>query len=317
MTGRVELHCHLDGSVRPDTIADLARAQDIAISQPIQAIAPPRCPDLMTYLTYLDVALSVLQTRDALVRAAHELVEDWAADGVVHGEARFAPQLHTRNGLTMAAVLDAVAQGLAAGRETTGISTALIVCCLRQQDPSVSLKVADLAASRTDVVAALDIAGDESRPATPHAPAFTLAREAGLRITAHAGEANGPDSIREVLDELGAERVGHGVRAAGDDALVERLVRDGVPLEMCPVSNVQTAAVSAPDQHPAKKLLDAGVRVTISTDARTVSNTTLTREFSVLESTLAWTPADTTLAQSHAATAAFAPKIVRSGDQTG
>lgn len=300
MTGRVELHCHLDGSVRPETIVDLAAIQSIPLSGPARslAVAPQRCPDLMTYLGFIDVALSVLQTRDALERVARELVEDWATDGVVHGEVRFAPQLHTRAGLGMTEAIEAVSAGL----RGHSVSTALIVCCLRQQDPALSLRVAEAAAS-SGMVAALDLAGDESRAATPHAPAFQLARESGLHVIAHAGEANGPDSVREVLDVLGAERIGHGVRV--DEALVSRLVSENIPLEMCPVSNYQTAAIAERSAHPAKRLIDAGVRVTISTDARTVSDTTLTREFQTLSQSVGWTGADTELATAYAHTAAF------------
>jgi len=154
-------------------------------------------------------------------------------------------------------------------------------------------------------VAGLDLAGDEALPAAPHLPAFRIAHEAGLPITIHAGEAGGPDEIRHALDEIGARRIGHGVRAAWDEELVARLVRDAVPLEMCPTSNVQTGAVRSWAGHPALRLLRRGVRVTISTDARTVSDTTLTGEFALLRDRLGWTDADERAALRNAADAAF------------
>ncbi|MEV4478065.1 adenosine deaminase, partial [Nonomuraea sp. NPDC049504] len=143
MTGRYELHCHLDGSVRPATVAELAGQQGITLGAPVESlvVAPRECGDLMTYLTYLDPILRVLQTPEALRRAALELVHDWHADGVVYGEARFAPQLHGERGMTLDEAVEAVADGLAAGSEQTGVRCALLLCCLRQQPPEISEQV--------------------------------------------------------------------------------------------------------------------------------------------------------------------------------
>ncbi|UBU11380.1 adenosine deaminase [Nonomuraea gerenzanensis] len=308
MTGRHDLHCHLDGSVRPGTVADLAREQGIPLDRPVTelVIAPADCGSLTRYLTYLDLPLRVLQTPEALRRAARELVEDWSADGVVHGEARFAPQLHGRQGMTLDEAVSAVASGLAEGRAATGVRTALLLCCLRHQSPEESLAVAETAVRRRDVVDGLDLAGDERLyPGAPHRPAFDLAHGAGLPCTVHAGEAAGPESVWEAIDVLGARRIGHGVRSAGDGALLERLRRDRITLEMCPVSNVQTGAVPAPAGHPATRLLAAGLAVTIGTDARTTSATSLAREFAVLRESAGWTAEQERLAQEHAGAGAF------------
>ncbi|MVO89520.1 adenosine deaminase [Streptomyces sp. p1417] len=307
---RHELHCHLDGSVRPDTIADLAREQGVALAGPVGelVVAPQDCGSLTRFLTYIDVPLRVLQTPAALTRAARELVEDWSADGVVHGEVRFAPQLHGRHGMSLDDAVRAVAEGLAAGRRATGVRTALLLCCLRHQSPDESLAVAEAAVRNRDAVAGLDLAGDERlHGAGPHRAAFEVAHTAGLPCTVHAGEAAGPASMWEALDVLGARRIGHGVRCTGDDALLGRLRADRVALEMCPTSNVQTGAVSGLAAHPATRLLAAGLAVTISTDTRTTSATSLGREFDALRRAAGWTADDEALAQEHAARAVFAP----------
>ncbi|NJP97627.1 adenosine deaminase [Nonomuraea sp. FMUSA5-5] len=308
MTGRYDLHCHLDGSVRPDTIAALAREQGITLDRPVTELvtAPADCGSLTRYLTYIDLPLQVLQTPGALRRAARELVEDWSADGVVHGEARFAPQLHGRQGMTPDEAVAAVAAGLAEGRAATGVRTALLLCCLRHQTPDESLAVAETALRHRDVVAGLDLAGDERLyPGAPHRPAFDLAHQAGLPCTVHAGEAAGAESVWEAIDVLGARRIGHGVRSAEDGALLERLRRDAITLEMCPVSNAQTGAVAGLAAHPATRLLKDGLAVTIGTDARTTSATTLEREFAALRETAGWTEEQERQVSEHAAAGAF------------
>ncbi|WP_431932640.1 adenosine deaminase [Nonomuraea jabiensis] len=302
MTPRYELHCHLDGSVRPSTIADLARRQGITLDAPVEQLvtAPAGCGSLSRFLTYIEVPLQVLQTPDALSRAARELVEDWHADGVVYGEARFAPQQHGRQGMTIDEAVEAVAEGLAAGEAATGVRTGLLLCCLRYQTPEESLAVAETALRHRDKVAGLDLAGDERLyAATPHRAAFDLAHAAGLPCTVHAGEAAGPESMWEAIDVLGARRIGHGVRCTGDSALLERLRRDRIALDMCPISNVLTGAVPGLPEHPAIPLLEDGLAVTISTDARTTAGTTLEREFA------GWTAEQEKLAQANAAEAAF------------
>jgi adenosine deaminase len=305
--GHYELHCHLDGSVRLETIAALAAEQHLDLPGAVHdlAVAPPGIGSLGGFLPYIDVALTVLQTPAALYRAADELVADWSSDGVVYGEMRFAPQLHTRAGLTLDEVINAVAAGLAAGSARTGVRTGLLLCCLRHQPPATSLEVADAAVRRRDVVG-LDLAGDERHAGTAHREAFDLAHAAGLPVTVHAGEAAGPESIWEALDVLGARRIGHGVRCVGDTALLDRLRRDRITLETCPRCNVLTGAVPAMADHPVHRLLRAGLRVTVSTDTRTTAGTTLSAEFQALREAFGWTAADTRLCQQYAAQAAFA-----------
>ncbi|WP_327700580.1 adenosine deaminase [Streptomyces decoyicus] len=305
---RYELHCHLDGSVRPDTVADLAREQGITLKRPARdlVVAPVHCGSLTTFLTYIDLPLQLLQTPHALTRTARELVEDWKADGVVYGEVRFAPQLHGRHGMTPDEAVQAVAEGLAQGRATTGVGTGMLLCCLRHQSPDESLAVAETALRHRNIVAGLDLAGDETLyTAQPHRAAFDLAHSAGMPCTVHAGEAAGPESMWEAIDILGARRIGHGVRCTSDTALLNRLRTDGIALEMCPTSNVQTGAVPSLTDHPAIPLLAAGLPVTISTDTRTTSDTTLRREFDALQHTHGWTSQHEALAQENAARASF------------
>tara|TARA_B100000678_G_scaffold167650_1_gene140028 strand:+ start:90 stop:1025 length:936 start_codon:yes stop_codon:yes gene_type:complete len=308
VTKLTELHCHLDGSVRPETITRLARRHNIELpgSPELLARAPERCNTLERYISAIDIALMVLQTPDALYEAAYELVEDWQRDNVAHGEMRFAPRLHARRGLTFEEILDAVTAGLRDATRSTGVGTALIACAMRNDTPGHTEEVVE-AAVRHPAVVGVDIAGPQiGFPLAPHAPAVRAAREAGLRVTIHAGETDSAQDIWVAIDELGAERIGHGVKAIEDMSLIERLRRDQVALEMCPTSNVQTGAVASLAAHPIDELLLLGVPVTVSTDARTVSSTTLSGEYAALRHAFLWTDKTWKSIQAHAARAAFA-----------
>jgi adenosine deaminase len=305
---KIELHCHLDASVRVSTVAELGRKIGLSLPTPLETalIAPEICIDLADYLVRIDLALEVMQHRDHLVRIAREIVEDLAADGVIYGEIRFAPQLHQRNGMNMQEVLNAVHEGLKQGEQQTGMKTGLIVCCLRHESAERSLEIATLAVNNRDKVCALDLAGDEARyVGAPHADAFALAKREGLRRTVHAGEAAGPDSIREAIDLLGAERIGHGVRIIESNELQERAKVTRLPLEMCPLSNVQTRAAKSLPEHPIDRLFRAGLRITVNTDCRTVSYTTVTKEFERLQNTFHWGAAEFHQCQRNSAEAAF------------
>lgn len=310
----VELHCHLDACVRPATITDLARTQGITLAGPpeVLAVAPPSCAGLTEYIAAIDIALDVMQTPEALARVARELVEDWHADGVVHGEVRWAPQLHTRRGVTMAEALEAVEHGLAEGRAATGVSTATILCCLRHQPREVAERVVGLAVDRRDRVAGVDLAGPEAgNPGAHLADVYATARAARLGVTIHAGEAAGPEMVWEALEVLGAQRIGHGVRSIQDPALVARLAVDGITLETCPTSNVQTGAVARLADHPADRLLRAGCAVTVSTDGRTVSATTMAREYARMAAGFGWGAAEHAACTAAAVRGAFVGEDAR------
>ncbi len=310
---KIELHCHLDASVRVATVAELGQELGLALPNPLRdaLVAPEVCLDLADYIRRIDLALEVMQRPGHLERIAREFVEDLAADGVIYGEVRFAPQLHTRAGLSMQQVLDAVHAGLTSGAASSRARVGLIVCCLRHQ-PQLSKDLARLAADNPDKVCALDLAGDEARyGGAPHKAAFELAREAGLRRTVHAGGAAGSPSVWEALQSLGAERIGHGTRAEEEAGLVNEIKRRAITLEMCPRSNVQTRAVPRFELHPIDRLVKQGVRVTVSTDARTVSDTSVTAEFEGLNRQWGWGLEEFWNCQRHAAEAAFAAQTVR------
>jgi adenosine deaminase len=295
--------------VRPETIEDLAREQGLELPGPAKQLATvaPGCTSLVEYISAIDVALDVLQTPEALYRAAYELVEQWKEDGVLHGEARFAPELHTRRGLGFAEIAQSVSEGLRAGSVTTGVNHSLILSCMRPSAPEISWKVIEEAIA-CDGVIGVDVAGPEDGiPLLPHAAAFQAARSAGLRVTVHAGEADTAAEVWEAIDELGAERIGHGVKSINDPALVTRLAKDGITLEQCPSSNIQTTAVPTLADHPIEKFRQAGVPISLSTDCRTTSGVTIESEYRRLQAQFGWDSAIWNSVQESAMAAAFVP----------
>jgi adenosine deaminase len=242
-------------------------------------IGPDRCADQAELLEFFDLPIALLQTPEALGRATLELIEDLAGDGITYAEIRWAPRLHLDRGLSVAAVIEAVVRGVVrAGEDATGPRIGLIVTAMRSHPPQANVALARTAADFGPPVVGFDLAGPEAAwPAPPHALAFATAREGGLALTAHAGEVAGPKRIAEVL-EFGVRRVAHGVTAAGDERLLDLLRARDVTLDLCPTSNVQAAVVPSLRDHPLARLHRAGVSVTISTDDRTVTGTSLTRE---------------------------------------
>jgi len=242
-------------------------------------VAPDDCPSQAEYIKYFEPAIAVMQTEEALERIALELCIDSAAENVDYLEVRWAPRLHLQRGLTVAQVIRAVLSGLDSGP----IEAVAIVCAMRQHTPDENVELARVAGNFAGRgVVGFDLAGDEVRfPATPQRPAFEAARAAGLHLTCHAGEAGDPSHVEEALD-LGAERIAHGVIGAGDARVAARLQSEGIGLDMCPTANWKTKAVPTLADHPLPRLVRAGVRCTISTDSRTVANTTLTHEFELM-----------------------------------
>lgn len=285
---KTDLHLHLDGSVRPESVVEFAaeagKPLDLATAQKRMRVAG-ESRSLPEYLTKFPFVNSYLQTALRLERVTRELVEDCARENVRIAEIRFCPLLHTLEGLRMEAILEAVLSGFASAAKATGVKGGVIVDCLREQAPEKQIELAELAVRYKDRgVIALDLAGNEaSHDAKNSLGAFQIAGLAGLRRIAHAGEADGPASIRQAIDVLQAERIGHGTKLLGDMKLQSEIVERGIPLEMCLTSNVQTRAVSDYDTHPFCRYLRAGVRVTLNTDNRTVSNTNSSRELA-----LAW-----------------------------
>jgi len=290
---KVELHVHLDTSVRPETVGELGAAQGINLPNDLRTalVCPPVCEDLADYLTRVELALEVVQTAFALERVAYELLEDMARENVIYAEIRYAPQLCIRRGLSMQQVIDAVTAGLHTGQEQFSVRAGQILCCLRHDPSAMSHEVAQYAIANwhPSKVVGLDLAADEAAyRGFPHRTAFRLAQGVGMPRTIHAGEASGAESIREAITVLGAQRLGHGVRLEEDPRLFEPVRQQQIALEMCPTSNVQTRAVSSLAAHPIDHYLKQDLPVTVNTDGRTTSNTTLTQEYYKLTQQFGW-----------------------------
>ena len=315
---KVELHNHLDGGLRIQTVLELARDQGYA-GLPAQDEDELRrwfyrggSGSLERYLAGFEHTVAVLQTAPAIRRVAHEAALDLHEDGVVYGEIRFAPVLNTRRGLHRENAIEAALEGFAAARADTGIIVNLIVDAMRNMgdaEPDVRAAAAFVGAG----VVGFDLAGPEvGYPAREHRRACELARSHGLRLTIHAGEADGPSSIESALSECGAERIGHGVRIAdevdpstGSLGPIARRVRDDrVPLEVCPTSNLHTLGIVAED-HPLGLLHRAGFNLTLNTDNRLMSAVTLTDEFAFAVEHHGFTIGDLHGATRNAVNAAF------------
>jgi adenosine deaminase len=296
---KVLLHEHLDGGLRIDTILELAEESAYAglpSPDPVALAAwfdQGESGSLESYLESFRHTVGVMQTAAAIERVAHESVIDLAADGVVYAEIRFAPSLSTTGGLPRRRVVEAALSGLRRGERETGMETGLILAAMRNDTDS--LEVARLAVEMEPLgVVGFDLAGPERGfPADDHLPACRYVREASMSLTIHAGEADGPDSIWRALQRCGAHRIGHGVHIV-DDCLIEdgeivtlgRLacyVRDHqVPLEVCVTSNLHTGTFDTPGDHPVGALHRAGFAVTLSTDNRLMSGTSLSDEFTLV-----------------------------------
>ena len=311
---KAELHCHLDGSLRPETMLDIAREHGITLPRQDPAelrryMRADNVADLGDYLHRFDTTISILQTASAIERVAYELVEDVSRDGLRYIEVRNAPHLNIRGGLTVDEVIEATMRGLARGESEFGTIARFITCSLRHWDPARSLEAAQAAVRhKGSGVVGFDLAGAEAdHSAADHAAAFAYARRHFLRVTCHAGEAAGPTSVESALFDCNASRIGHGVRSEEDPALLDYIRDAGITLEMCPTSNEQTHAVPSYAQHPLRRYLDSGVRVTINTDSRLISGVTLTEEYVRAVNELGLTIAELCRCVMNACEASFLP----------
>jgi adenosine deaminase len=283
---KTDLHCHLDGSLRLRTLLELAEQQGVKLPSNTEAgLAKAmkigqRQGSLEEYLKAFEITLSVLQTDDALYRTAYELAIDAAAENCKLLEVRYSPVLHLQKGLKPTMVVESVLEGLRAAQRETGIIAGVLVCGIRNMSPDVSLRLAELSvAYKNRGVLGFDLAGAEhGNPAKDHQEAFQLILNNNINCTVHAGEAYGPPSIAQALHYCGAHRLGHGVRLREDGDLLNYVNDHRIPIECCPSSNVQTGAVPDMASHPFKFYLDFGLRVTINTDNRLMTDTTVTKE---------------------------------------
>ncbi|HPK40050.1 MAG TPA: adenosine deaminase [Candidatus Cloacimonadota bacterium] len=284
---KTDLHLHLDGSLRMSTIFDLAKKQNVELPAKTEEelkkmiACTDTCASLEQYLKAFDITLSVMQTEEALYRVAFELAEDCAAENIRYIEVRYSPILHTNQGLKLTQISDAVIAGLKDAEKKFNIKTGVIICGIRNMSPEISLKLAELAvAYKNKGVVAFDLAGAEyNHPAKEHKEAFDLALHNNLNITIHAGEAYGPESISQALHSCGAHRIGHGTRLLEDRDLLNYVNDHRIPLEICVKSNFHTKAVNSIESHPLNFYLNYGLRVTLNTDNRMVSDTTMTDEY--------------------------------------
>ncbi|MPY23236.1 adenosine deaminase [Shewanella sp. YLB-07] len=283
---KIDLHCHLDGSVRPQTIIDLANEQSISIpSQDINEIralmiAPETCQNLEEYLMRFDLPLSVMQTQAGIERISFELFEDAAKENVKYFEVRFGPQLHQLQGLSFDQIIDSVVKGMQRAEAMYDIKGNYILSILRTFPKDNIRDVIDAGAPYLNKgVVAFDLAGAELPGfCSEFIPYVAYAIEKGYRITIHAGEQGVGQNVFDAISMLKAERVGHGIHITGHQGAYDLVKQQNIGLETCPSSNIQTKAVDNLSEHPLKAFYEDGLPITINTDNRTVSNTTMTDE---------------------------------------
>ena len=322
---KVLLHEHLDGVLRPATVIELADAAGYAElpTKDPEALANwfhqgANQGSLGKYLQGFKHTIAVTQTEEALERVAYEQAEDLAKDGVVYYETRFAPLFHTTKGLTHQQIVAAVLKGMARGRQDFGMQSGLIICAMRNMN--VSLEMAELAVDfRARGVVGFDLAGEEGGyPPKKHVDAFHYIQRENFNITVHAGEGYGKESIWQAIQYCGAHRIGHGTHLIDDIAVADgKAVKLGdlaqyvldkrIPLEICLLSNVHTGATPSLEQHPFKIFYQEKFRVTLNTDNRLMSNTSMTREFEAAQDTFGLTIDDFEKITVNAMKSAFLP----------
>lgn len=296
---KAELHVHLDGSLRPETMLELAR--DAGVTLPATEPEPLRrwmlvddATNLEQYLARFDVTIALLQRPEAIERVAYEMIEDAAADGLRYLEIRYCPHLSTREGLSMDEAVAAEWRGMQRGMHEFGVPARIINCSLRHYDPALSVEIAEHSLRmRGHGVVGFDLAGGESgRPPQMHREAFDIAARGGLGITVHAGEAAGWESIFEAIHSCHAVRLGHGTRLFENPALLEYVRDRRICIETNITSNLQTGAVRTAAEHPVRQYFDAGVPVTLCTDSWLMSGVVLTDEYLLAQQALAFTPSE-------------------------
>ncbi|MFC1681252.1 adenosine deaminase [Pseudomonadota bacterium] len=285
---KVELHCHLDGSLRVGTMLELAKLDKVKLptkdKQELKKImSPGKFKSLNEYLELFEISLKVLQTPRSLERVAYELIEDVAEENVRYIEVRYSPILHCRRDMTPEDSIKAVRRGLKRGEKDFGVKSGIIICGIRNISPVKSLKLADLTLKyKNKGVVGFDLAGaEENFPAKDHRESFYLILNNNLNATIHAGEAFGPSSIHQALHYCGAHRIGHGTRLKEDRDLMDYVNDHRITMEICLTSNFQTQSVKRIRSHPIRYYYDKGLRITINTDNRLMSNTTLTNEYMI------------------------------------
>ncbi|MCW3431566.1 adenosine deaminase [Escherichia coli] len=284
-----DIHRHLDGNIRPQTILELGRQYNISLpAQSLETLIPhvqviANEPDLVSFLTKLDWGVKVLASLDACRRVAFENIEDAARHGLHYVELRFSPgYMAMAHQLPVAGVVEAVIDGVREGCRTFGVQAKPIGIMSRTFGEAACQQELEAFLAHRDQITALDLAGDElGFPGSLFLSHFNRARDAGWHITVHAGEAAGPESIWQAIRELGAERIGHGVKAIEDRALMDFLAEQQIGIESCLTSNIQTSTVAELAAHPLKTFLEHGIRASINTDDPGVQGVDIIHEYTV------------------------------------
>jgi adenosine deaminase len=313
---KIELHRHLEGSLRLETLAEIASDHNLDLPHDVEGLRPlvqvveSDPPDLRPFLDKFGVLRRFYRSPDIIARLTREAIADCAADNIKYLELRFTPRaLSATRDYPLEDVTDWVIAAAREAAEEFGVKVRLIVSMNRHESVKLGEQVAQIAVDRMrQGVAGLDLAGNEaSFPATPFKSVFREAKEAGLKITVHAGEWAGPESVREAIEVLGAERLGHGVKAVQDADVVEMVRERRIAFEICVTSNVQTGSVKTLDGHPLRKLYDQSLLTTINTDDPAVSDITLSGEMAVAMHHLGFTFYDLKTHTRNAARVAFLP----------
>lgn len=310
---KIELHLHLDCSLSFQAVSALAPGVSHEEYRR-EYIAPARCANLAEFLSRAPKGFLLMQTEDALRMVTEDVFRQLVDDGVIYAEIRFAPLLHTAQGLSPEGVVSVVERAVNDLVRATGMQAGLILCTLRHfTEPQSFLTAKLVEAFRGSRVVALDLAGDEAGfPLDAHIEAYRYAREQGLFRTAHAGEGLGPESVWETLRVLDPQRIGHGTRSIEDPKLVEHLRSKRIHLELCPTANVQIIpSIESMEEHPIDRLYRAGVSLNVNSDSRMLTPTTLTKEYEIVQRVFHWTEYDFRSVNLMGLEAAFADNTVK------
>jgi len=286
---KVELHVHLDCSLSYEVVKRLLPGTDLATYQK-QFTSGGKCTDLKAYIELAISAIKLMQTRESLTLVTNDLVAQLARDQVIYAEIRFAPLQHLEQGLSPEEVVTTVCEALAKTNENADLKVNLILCTLRHYSEEESMATVKLAEAFLDRgVVGFDIAADEAGfPIDAHRAAFAYAKANNISCTAHAGEACGAESVKETLQILRPQRIGHGVRSIEDEEVLQALLTQDIHLEICPSSNVVTNVVDVLHDHPVDKLYRQGVSLSINTDGRALVTVNLAHEYEQLAQIFGW-----------------------------
>lgn len=286
---KIELHLHLDCSLSYEVVKKIRPAVSFETYES-SFIAPPKCTDLADYISRAIKGVELMQSKEELRLVTLDLIQQLKSDKVIYAEIRFAPLLHTEQGLRPEEVVQIINDAVEEGTENGTTKVKLILCTLRHFSEAQSMETIHLVEQFNGThVVGFDMAADEAGfPIDNHISAFRYANEKGISCTAHAGEAKGAESVWETLENFRPSRIGHGVRSAEDPKLLAFLQKQNIHLEVCPSSNVQTNVFDRIESHSCNHIYNSGVSMSINTDARTISNVSLAEEYETLQKVFGW-----------------------------